>query len=77
MVINQVLNTQKIRAKRSSNTNLTVLKNDGKITIMVLGADKEQGGISRTDSIMIAQYDYIHKNEDDVCHARYLCRYTG
>ena len=28
---------------------------------MVLGADKEQGGISRTDSIMIAQYDYIHK----------------
>lgn len=36
-------------------------KNDGKITIMVLGADKEQGGISRTDSIMIAQYDYIHK----------------
>ena len=44
---------------------------------MVLGADKEQGGISRTDSIMIAQYDYIHKNEDDVCHARYLCRYTG
>ncbi|MGO3049583.1 LytR family transcriptional regulator [Staphylococcus casei] len=37
------------------------VKNDGKITIMVLGADKEQGGISRTDSIMIAQYDYIHK----------------
>lgn len=36
-------------------------KNDGKITIMVLGADKAQGGISRTDSIMIAQYDYIHK----------------
>ncbi|MFD3221419.1 LCP family protein [Staphylococcus saprophyticus] len=37
------------------------VKNDGKITVMVLGADKEQGGISRTDSIMIAQYDYIHK----------------
>lgn len=37
------------------------VKNDGKITIMVLGSDKEQGGISRTDSIMIAQYDYIHK----------------
>ncbi|MEX6275793.1 LCP family protein [Staphylococcus saprophyticus] len=37
------------------------IKNDGKITVMVLGADKEQGGISRTDSIMIAQYDYIHK----------------
>ena len=37
------------------------IKNDGKATIMILGADKEQGGISRTDSIMIAQYDYIHK----------------
>ncbi len=37
------------------------VKNDGKLTIMVLGADKEQGGISRTDSIMIAQYDYVHK----------------
>lgn len=37
------------------------VKNDGKATIMILGADKEQGGISRTDSIMIAQYDYIHK----------------
>lgn len=36
-------------------------KNDGKITVMVLGADKEQGGISRTDSIMIAQYDFVHK----------------
>src|SRR5699024_8291463 len=36
-------------------------KNDGKITVMVLGADKEQGGISRTDSIMIAQYDFINK----------------
>ncbi|MEB7721050.1 LCP family protein [Staphylococcus equorum] len=38
-----------------------VQKNDGKITVMVLGADKEQGGISRTDSIMIAQYDFVHK----------------
>ncbi|MCU5745571.1 LCP family protein [Staphylococcus sp. SQ8-PEA] len=37
------------------------VKNDGKATIMILGADKQQGGISRTDSIMIAQYDYIHK----------------
>ncbi|MDG0842360.1 LCP family protein [Staphylococcus equorum] len=36
-------------------------KNDGKITVMVLGADKEQGGISRTDSIMIAQYDFVNK----------------
>ncbi|MEB7384018.1 LCP family protein [Staphylococcus xylosus] len=36
-------------------------KNDGKITVMVLGADAEDGGISRTDSIMIAQYDYVHK----------------
>ncbi|HJG54130.1 MAG TPA: LCP family protein, partial [Staphylococcus arlettae] len=36
-------------------------KNDGKITVMVLGADKEADGMSRTDSIMIAQYDYVHK----------------
>ncbi|MCG3401186.1 LCP family protein [Staphylococcus massiliensis] len=38
------------------------VKNDGKATVMILGADREDGGISRTDSIMIAQYDYIHKD---------------
>ena len=37
------------------------MKNDGKISVLVLGADKAQGGKSRTDSIMIVQYDYVHK----------------
>lgn len=37
------------------------VKNDGKISILLLGADKAESGKSRTDSIMIAQYDYIHK----------------
>ncbi|MCD8915196.1 LCP family protein [Staphylococcus simulans] len=37
------------------------VKNDGKISILLLGADKSDGGKSRTDSIMVAQYDYIHK----------------
>ena len=37
------------------------VKNDGKISILLLGADKSEGGKSRTDSIMVAQYDYIHK----------------
>lgn len=37
------------------------VKNDGKISVLVLGADKAQGGKSRTDSIMVVQYDYIHK----------------
>lgn len=49
------------------------MKNDGKISVLVLGADKAQGGKSRTDSIMIVQYDYVHKNENDVCYERYLC----
>src|SRR5699024_3266394 len=35
-------------------------KNDGKITIIILGEDKEKGGISRTDTIMITQYDNIN-----------------
>ncbi|ARJ51809.1 LCP family protein [Staphylococcus lutrae] len=39
-----------------------VSKNDGKATILILGADREDGGVSRTDSIMIAQYDYIKKD---------------
>lgn len=37
-------------------------RNDGKATVLILGADREDGGISRTDSIMVAQYDYIHKD---------------
>ncbi|UXV33995.1 LCP family protein [Staphylococcus sp. IVB6181] len=37
------------------------VKNDSKISILLLGADKSDGGKSRTDSIMVAQYDYIHK----------------
>ncbi len=37
------------------------VKNDGKISILVLGADKAQGGQSRTDSIMVVQYDFINK----------------
>lgn len=37
-------------------------KNDGKATVLILGADREDGGVSRTDSIMVAQYDYIHKD---------------
>ncbi len=46
------------------------VKNDGKISILVLGADKAQGGQSRTDSIMVVQYDFINKkDENDVCHA--------
>ncbi|MBI5975430.1 LCP family protein [Staphylococcus canis] len=36
--------------------------NDGKATVLILGADREDGGVSRTDSIMVAQYDYIHKD---------------
>ncbi|MEJ7336444.1 LytR family transcriptional regulator, partial [Staphylococcus epidermidis] len=32
------------------------VKNDGKISVLVLGADKAQGGKSRTDSIMVVQY---------------------
>ena len=27
----------------------------------MLGADKASGGKSRSDSIMVVQYDYIHK----------------
>ncbi|OFM88397.1 LCP family protein [Staphylococcus sp. HMSC055A09] len=37
------------------------VKNDGKISVLVLGADKAQSGKSRTDSIMVVQYDYINK----------------
>lgn len=37
-------------------------KNDGKATVLILGADREDGGVSRTDSIMVAQYDYIKKD---------------
>ncbi|QLK86216.1 LCP family protein [Staphylococcus sp. 17KM0847] len=37
-------------------------KNDGKATVLILGADLEDGGVSRTDSIMVAQYDYIKKD---------------
>lgn len=37
------------------------VKNDGKISVLVLGADKAQSGKSRTDSIMVVQYDYLHK----------------
>lgn len=51
------------------------VKNDGKISVLVLGADKAQSGKSRTDSIMVVQYDYINKNENDVCNERYLRRY--
>ncbi|MDU9291741.1 LCP family protein [Staphylococcus coagulans] len=38
------------------------IKNDGKATVLILGADREDGGVSRTDSIMVAQYDYIKKD---------------
>lgn len=37
------------------------IKNDGKITVLMLGADQANGGKSRTDSIMVVQYDYIKK----------------
>ena len=37
------------------------VKNDGKISVLVLGLDKASGGKSRSDSIMVVQYDYIHK----------------
>ncbi|MBI5972427.1 LCP family protein [Staphylococcus caledonicus] len=37
------------------------VKNDGKISVLVLGADQANGGQSRSDSIMVVQYDYIHK----------------
>lgn len=39
-----------------------VSKNDGKATVLILGSDREDGGVSRTDSIMIAQYDFLHKD---------------
>nr|WP_309306781.1 LCP family protein [Staphylococcus rostri] len=39
-----------------------VSKNDGKATVLILGTDLEDGGVSRTDSIMVAQYDYIKKD---------------
>lgn len=46
------------------------VKNDGKISVLVLGADQANGGKSRSDSIMVVQYDYIHKkNENDVRYA--------
>lgn len=46
------------------------VKNDGKITVLMLGADQANGGKSRTDSIMVVQYDYIKKkNENDVNYA--------
>ena len=35
----------------------------------MLGADQANGGKSRTDSIMVVQYDYIKKNENDVNYA--------
>ncbi|MCS4485385.1 LCP family protein [Staphylococcus americanisciuri] len=37
-------------------------KNDGKATVLILGTDLEDGGVSRTDSIMVVQYDYIKKD---------------
>ncbi|UWF55824.1 LCP family protein [Staphylococcus hyicus] len=37
-------------------------KNDAKATVLILGSDREDGGVSRTDSIMIAQYDFLHKD---------------
>ncbi|UXR70612.1 LCP family protein [Staphylococcus sp. IVB6246] len=37
-------------------------KNDGKATVLILGADLEDSGVSRTDSIMVVQYDYIKKD---------------
>lgn len=56
-----------INFAKKHNSNMKVekfngpVKNDGKISILLLGADKSDGGKSRTDSIMVAQYDYIHK----------------
>ncbi|MHD0397770.1 LCP family protein [Staphylococcus simulans] len=56
-----------INYAKKHNSNMKVekfngpVKNDGKISILLLGADKSDGGKSRTDSIMVAQYDYIHK----------------
>ncbi len=36
--------------------------NDGKKTILLLGADREVDGAQRTDVIMLAQYDYMNKD---------------
>ncbi|GGB06291.1 LytR family transcriptional regulator [Macrococcus hajekii] len=37
------------------------IKKDGKVNVLILGQDRVVDGSSRTDSIMVAQYDYLHK----------------
>lgn len=38
-----------------------VVKKDAKVNVLVLGQDREVDGSARTDSIMVAQYDYLTK----------------
>lgn len=38
-----------------------VVKKDAKVNVLVLGQDREVDGAARTDSIMVAQYDYLTK----------------
>lgn len=37
------------------------IKNDAKINVLILGQDRMVDGNARTDSIMVAQYDYLNK----------------
>jgi len=36
--------------------------NDGRKTFLLLGADREEDGVTRTDVIMLGQYDYMQKD---------------
>lgn len=36
--------------------------NDGKKTFLLLGADREDDGVTRTDVVMLGQYDYMQKD---------------
>ncbi|TDM04193.1 LCP family protein [Macrococcus carouselicus] len=37
------------------------IEKDGKVNVLILGQDRVVDGSARTDSIMVAQYDYLHK----------------
>lgn len=40
----------------------SVIKKDAKVNVLILGQDRASDGPPRTDSIMIAQYDYLNKD---------------
>lgn len=39
----------------------STIKKDAKVNILILGQDRVVDGAARTDSIMVAQYDYLSK----------------